>query len=69
MASYRTIDGDMLDAICLDHYGQVTGVEEIVLAANPTLAEIGPVLPAGIIIDLPDMPSQQETVDIVRLWD
>jgi phage tail protein X len=41
MATYRTRDGDMLDAICLSYYGQADGYLESVLTANPGLADIG----------------------------
>jgi len=54
---YRTRDGDMLDWICWYHYGgRVSGVIEQVLEANPGLADRGPVLSAGLVIDLPRIP-------------
>lgn len=59
--------GDVLDDVCLRHYGRV-GVLDAVLAANRGLAAIGPVLPAGHKIRLPDPPTPV-TAAIVRLWD
>jgi phage tail protein X len=38
-----------------------------VLTANPGLADVGPVLPAGIVIELPDLPSPTPQ-PVVRLW-
>lgn len=67
MALYRCKDGDMLDWICFQHYSQESGAVEAVLEANPGLAKLGPVLPAGTLIVLPALPdtSQKSTV---RLW-
>jgi len=65
---YRTRDGDMLDAICWKHYGREAAITAV-LEANPHLAERGPVLPAGLVITLPDLPPAPETAGTVRLWD
>ena len=69
MASYRTSDGDVIDAVCRRYYGRESGAVEAVLEANPGLAELGPVLPAGMLIELPDLPRPLETIDTVKLWD
>lgn len=66
---YRTKDGDAVDAICWRHYGEQSGAVEVVLEANPGLADIGPVLPAGIIIELPELPPAVQELPTVRLWD
>lgn len=66
---YRTSEGDVVDQVAWRHYGRTDGrVVEKVLAANPGLADQGPVLPAGVTIVLPDLP-EPEQVDGVRLWD
>ncbi|HHX7270911.1 TPA: tail protein X [Yersinia enterocolitica] len=59
---------DTVDALCWRHYGRTEGVTEAVYQANPTLAELGPVLPAGYWLELPDTtePAQQ---NIIQLWD
>ncbi|MEM1077468.1 MAG: tail protein X [Pseudomonadota bacterium] len=62
---YRTIDGDMLDAICARHYGDAD-LAERVLSTNPGLAARGPIYPAGVEIDLPELTSAP--VQLVRLW-
>jgi len=66
---YRTIDGDMLDVICLSHYGHAHRYVEAVLNANPGLAEQGAVLSAGIVIVLPDLTELNHQEAAVRLWD
>lgn len=66
---YRTKDGDMLDAICWKYYGQQAGAVEIVLEANPGLADVGAVLSAGILIELPELPKPNQIINTVRLWD
>ena len=52
--TYTTADGDMVDAIAFRQYGRTAKVTEAIYAANPNLADHGPVLPAGIVITLPD---------------
>ena len=59
MTTYRTREGDVIDAVCRRHYGREAGAVEAVLEANPGLAEIGPVLPPGTL----------ETIETVKLWD
>ncbi len=66
---YRTRDGDMLDWICWRHYGRQAGAVEAVLEVNPGLSDAGPILPAGLVIALPELPQPGQTVDTVRLWD
>ncbi len=68
MATYRTRDGDMLDAICLSYYGQADGYLESVLTANPGLADMGPVYPSGLLIELPNLSEQKRSQESIRLW-
>jgi len=68
MMQYRCKDDDMLDAICFKYYGSQVGTSEAVLEANPGLAEYGPLLPAGLVIVLPNIEAPQ-TEQPVRLWD
>ena len=69
MAVWITVDGDMLDAISERHYGRRPGAVEAVLRANPGLADRGPMLPAGVRIELPDLEERPESSGAVRLWD
>lgn len=64
---YRTKPGDMLDAVCHDYYGPRAGALELVLQANPGLAQLGPVMPENTVIELPPLPKQQE--HRVVLWE
>lgn len=67
---YRTRDGDVLDAVCLRHYGGKQDHVEAVLDANPGLADLGPVLPSGVLVTLPDIETVAVTeVPTIRLWD
>lgn len=69
MASLRAQQGDTVDAICWRHYGRTAGVVEQVLDANPGLADLGPVIPHGTLIALPDVAVQAEQRPMVNLWD
>jgi phage tail protein X len=64
------MDGETVDAICWRVLGRTQGVTEQVLALNPGLAALGPALPAGTMINLPEVaqltPAVRETVN---LWD
>ncbi len=64
----RTVQGDTVDSVCQRIYGRTAGVTEKVFEANPGLADLGPVLPHGTVIDLPDTPPQP-AVQRVQLWD
>jgi len=66
---YRTKEGDVLDAICTRHYGDLPYLIEDVIAANPGLAGLGPVLPSGLIIELPVVAESAPARPTVRLWD
>lgn len=67
--TYRTRQGEVLDLICLRHYGQRDGVVERVLDANPGLADTGAVLPLGTRIVLPDLPTALKPAATIKLWD
>ena len=65
---YRTKEGDTLDFIVWKQYGQTSGVVEQVLLENQNLANYGEVLPAGILITLPDI-STTVVDNGINLWD
>lgn len=69
MALYRAKDGEMVDEICQLYYGRTSGVVEQVLAANPGLAELGPRLPAGALVELPEIEEPTTNVRYPALWD
>lgn len=64
----RTQQGETVDALCWRHYGQTMGMTEAVLKANPGLAQLGLVLPQGMLVDMPDLPTRPPK-PIVQLWD
>jgi phage tail protein X len=68
MNAVQTIQGDTVDQVCDRHLGRTGGVTEQVLDLNPHLALLPPVLPSGVLIDLPDAPAQSEQA-IVQLWE
>lgn len=64
---YRTKEGDSVDLICWHIYGATIGIVEQVLDANPGLAALGPVLPVGTLVTLPEV-SQPSAGNEVALW-
>jgi len=66
-AVYVTKDRDVLDMICINHYGYCRGAMEAVLQANPWLAHYTGPLPKELTIILPQI-EEQPKVPIVRIW-
>lgn len=60
--------GDTLDRLCHRHYGRTEGIVERVYQQNPGLCELGPVLPIGTAVTLPDMDTTPQRAR-VQLWD
>jgi len=62
--------GETLDEICWRMLGRTQGLTELALERNRGLADLGPELPAGTQVDLPEpetlAPATRETV---KLWD
>lgn len=69
MTTYVTKDGDTVDFVTWKHYGHTSqqAVEQV-LAANPGLADRGPILPHSVRIELPDLKPQTVQKG-PRLWD
>ncbi len=67
--TYTTIDGDMVDEIAYRAYGYRPGSVEAVFDGNRGLCEYPPMLPAGVVITLPDLPAVTTAKPSVRLWD
>lgn len=63
------LQGDTVDAICHRHLGRTAGVVEDVLERNPGLAALGPVLPMGTPVELPDGVPAAAATNLVKLWD
>lgn len=66
---YTTKQNEIVDMICRRAYGDESGYVERVLDINPGLAEIGPILPIGTRVVLPDLPKAAQERKIVNLWD
>ncbi|WP_110687028.1 tail protein X [Salinicola aestuarinus] len=64
----RSQQGDTLDRLCHRHYG-TTAVTEPVLLANPGLCELGPILPSGTAVVMPEIATPTPAARTVRLWD
>lgn len=69
MTTWRTTRDVRLDILVADLLGKTgDGAVEAVLAANPGLAALGPVIPLGTDIVVPELPAATATVG-VRLWE
>jgi len=66
--TYRTIDGDVLDAVIKRFYGRGPDALAAVLDANPHIRHAPAVLPAGLEITLPHLPAPKPK-PIIQLWD
>ncbi len=66
---YITKQGETVDFACSRHYGRTAEVTEQVLAFNPGLAGLGPILPMGTIIMMPFIESRKTAAELVALWD
>jgi phage tail protein X len=69
ITAIRTQQHDTVDALCWRHYGRTAGVTEAVLEANPGLADHGPILPQGIVVNLPAAQLAAPQRQMVNLWD
>lgn len=61
--------GDMIDEIAYRTYGWRPGAIEAILEANPGLCEHPPLLPAGLVIEMPELPALSAAAPSIRLWD
>ena len=68
MHEHKTLEGDVIDAICRDYYGTEHGTTETVLSYNVGLSSHMGRLPAGLTIYLPDIQKATE-VKLLRLWE
>lgn len=70
MATALARQGDTIDAMCWRELGATRGVVEVVFELNPGLAELGPILPAGTSVTLPEPSSLQiPERQTIQLWD
>lgn len=69
MKTVKSIQNDTIDSICWRYYGRSSGVVEMVLQANPQLAELDPILPIATDVVLPDISTPQKIETTINLWD
>lgn len=60
--------GDTLDRLVWERYGQRIGALEATLEVNPGIADVGAVLPVGTRVSLPEIAPEPASTT-VRLWD
>ncbi|MBI2306089.1 MAG: tail protein X [Rhodocyclales bacterium] len=60
--------GDTVDGLCWRHHGSSAAVEAA-YEANPGLAALGPVLPMGTPVELPDEAPAPTNDNLIQLWD
>jgi phage tail protein X len=65
----RTQQGDTVDGLCWRQFGRTAGLVEKVLEMNAGLADYGPILPQGLVVQLPDKPATTPTAPLLQLWD
>lgn len=64
-ATTRTRQGDTVDLLASRLYGD-TGQTVALLEANPGLADYGPIIPTGTLINVPAAPTK--TTQTLTLW-
>ncbi|MFW2072638.1 tail protein X [Acinetobacter gerneri] len=71
MAKYITKEGDTIDAIAFDYYGDTNNkIVEQIIDANYCLASLPVILPSGIHIELPERGKTAVVTNRkVKLWD
>ncbi|OZI23030.1 phage tail protein [Bordetella genomosp. 9] len=65
----RTQQHDTVDALCWRNLHQTRDVVEQTLELNPGLADLGPVLPHGLLVELPQVATAPAPQPTTKLWD
>lgn len=69
LATITARQGDTLDALLWRDAALGPAALASVLDANPGLAGLGPVLPAGTAVIVPEAAPSAATLPLVNLWD
>ena len=70
MPTVRSVEGDTVDLILHRRFGRTDeALVRLVLEANPGVPALGPVLPLGTVLHIPDAAPAATTRATVRLWD
>lgn len=60
--------GDTVDSMCWRFYGRTDSVVEQVYNVNQGIADLGPLLPHGTAVEMPDI-TEASVKESIRLWD
>lgn len=70
MRKVRSMAGDSVNLLLYRETGRSDdSAEEALWKLNPTLAERGPILPAGVWVTLPELESRPAAIKPVLAWD
>ncbi|MFI8224778.1 tail protein X [Pseudomonas sp. NPDC085632] len=70
MRKVRSVAGDSVNLLLYRESGRSDDqAEEALWKLNATLAEYGPVLPAGVWVTLPEIDSRPAAIKPVLAWD
>lgn len=69
MQQVISLQNDSIDSICWRYYGRSLGVVELVLQANPQLAQFDAILPMGTTVNLPHIDSPKQQKNSIQLWE
>jgi len=64
----RTVQNDTLDSVMWRYLGTTENIERVI-EINRHLRHYSPVLPAGVVITLPEAAPAPQTKKMVKLWD
>lgn len=68
MIEHITQAGDVLDKLCYQYQGSTDHIADV-LAQNPHLADYGPILPKGVVIEFEEITETPVIQKSVQLWD
>lgn len=70
MRKVRSVAGDSVNILLYRETGRSDDIsEEALWTLNPTLAEHGSILPAGVWVTLPELDSKPATIKPLTAWD
>lgn len=67
MRTLTALEGDTLDRLLYRHYGTTAGLVEQALEYNRQLANL-PILPMGLIVNMPEQTASVVVKDTLQLW-
>lgn len=67
--THISVMGDTVDLVAWKVGGRTRDLTEAILEANPGLAGLGPLLPIGTKVVVPDVAEEATAPTTVNLWD